>query len=149
MTTKEKINLDLKQSLLERDSFRTTLLRGLKSAILYEEVARNLREVGLSEDEVIRILEKEAKKRTESAQLFLQGGNQEKHQQELLEKEIIEKYLPERLSGDELCRVLEDVLLQNTEENNIGLLIAKVKQAADGKIVDSAEIVEMIKRARQ
>lgn len=149
MTTKEKINSDLKQALLNRDSFRTTLMRGLKSAILYEEVARGLRNEGLPEEDIIRILEKEAKKRAESAQLFLQGGNSDKYRQELLEKEIIEGYLPDKLTGDELNDLLKGILQQNSDEKNLGVLIGKVKQAAGGKLTDSAEIVEAIKRIRE
>jgi uncharacterized protein YqeY len=74
-STKQQIDADLKTAMLAGDKTLVTTLRGLKSAILYVEVAENAREKGLPEDAVVAILQKEAKKRQESADLYLQGGN--------------------------------------------------------------------------
>src|SRR6185436_15726373 len=102
MSLKQQIDADIKQAMLGGDKVLTTTLRGLKSAILYVEVAKNKREEGLTDDEITEVLSKEAKKRQESADLYVQGGNQVKADEELVEKIVIEKYLPAQISEDEL-----------------------------------------------
>src|ERR671929_50955 len=98
MSLKERIDQDLKQAMLAGDKTLVTTLRGLKSAILYAEVAKGSRDKGLSDEEVVEILTKEAKKRQESADMYSQGGSAEKAEAELTEKTVIEKYLPAQLS---------------------------------------------------
>lgn len=74
---KQKIEQDIKTAMLAGDKTLVMTLRGLKSAILYIEVAQGIRDTGLPDAEVIDLLAKEAKKRQESADLYKQGGNQE------------------------------------------------------------------------
>ena len=62
---KDKIGADLKSSMLARDTERVEVLKGLKSAVLYEEVALKKREEGLSDDEILAVFKKESKKRRE------------------------------------------------------------------------------------
>lgn len=138
MTIKERIDSDLKTAMLSGDKELTTTLRGLKSSILYEEVSKGLRETGLDDEAVTILLSKESKKRQESADLYVQGGNQEKADFEIREKVIIEQYLPVQLSNDELASVVDDVLSSFDEVSNqqmgqvIGAVKAKVGSQADG-----------------
>src|SRR6185369_11783185 len=97
---KVRIDQDLKTALLAGDKTLATTLRGLKSAILYVEVAKGVRDEGLSDEEIVTLLAKEAKKRQESADLYVQGGSQERADAELAEKKAIEVYLPQQLSDD-------------------------------------------------
>ena len=98
----QQIEQDLKAALLEGDRTRSETLRGLKSSLLYLKVEKGKRESGLSREEEIEVLSKESKKRAESAELYLKGGSEEKAKTELLEKQIIDKYLPKQLSEEEL-----------------------------------------------
>lgn len=141
MSIKEQIDQDIKQAMLSGDQTLTTTLRGLKSAILYVEVAKNLREQGLSDDQVIEVLSKEAKKRQESADFFTQGGNSEKAAAELVEKTVIEKYLPAQMSEDEI-RNLVEVVVEETSASGvqamgqvIGVVKAKAGASADGAVI--------------
>lgn len=147
MTLKDRIDQDLKQALLAGDKSLATTLRGLKSAILYEEVAKGAREQGLGDDEVISLLSKEAKKRQESADLYKQGGNQEKAEAELAEKQVIESYLPSQLSDDELAEMVDKVVsaLSVTDASAIGQAIGAVKQQAAGR-ADGARIAQAVKQ---
>ena len=63
MTIKEQISNDIKTAMLAGEKERVTTLRGIKSAILYAEVAKGARDTGLPEDEVVALLQKESKKR--------------------------------------------------------------------------------------
>ncbi len=102
MSLKTTIDQDLKAAMLAGDRELTATLRNLKSAILYIEVAEGKREEGLTDDAIVAVLGKEAKKRQESADLYIQGGSQERADQELAEKKVIERYLPQQLSDEEL-----------------------------------------------
>lgn len=134
MNYKEQIDKDLKTAMLAGDKDRTSVLRGLKSAILYEEVAKGVRDSGLPEDEILRILSKEAKKRQESADLYGQGGNTEKQQAELSEKKIIEQYLPQQMSEEEISQLVGAVIAEQggVAKETMGSTIAAVKQKSEG-----------------
>jgi uncharacterized protein YqeY len=141
MSVKQQIDADLKTAMLAGDKTLVMTLRGLKSAILYVEVAENARDQGLAEDKVITVLQKEAKKRLESADLYKQGGNAEKQQAEMNEKKVIEKYLPQQLSEDEIGKIIDEVITSTGASGlqAMGLVIGAVKvktgASADGAVI--------------
>lgn len=138
---KQQLEDDVKAALLAGDRLKIDTLRGLKSAILYEEVAKGKRETGLSDEEVMTILAREAKKRQESADLYTQGGDQTRADKELQEKIIIEAYLPKQLSEAELKEVIDQVVANEPDANMqaMGKIIGAVKQqvgaAGDGALI--------------
>jgi uncharacterized protein YqeY len=137
----KQIEQDLKTALLGGDQLKVSTLRSIKSALLYLKVEKGKRDSGLSSEEELAILSKEAKKRTESAELYLQGGNKEKAETELAEKAIIDQYLPKQLSEEELLPIVRQVIaeLQVQDMSGMGQVIAAVKQkttgAADGSVI--------------
>lgn len=143
---KTQIDKDLKAALLAGDKDLATTLRGLKSVILYVEVAKGVRDEGLPDDEIITLFTKEAKKRQESADFYVKGGNEERAQAEMREKEVIEKYLPAQLSDDELQKLVGDTVteLGVTDMQGMGQAIAKVKEKA-GAGADGARIAALVK----
>ncbi len=147
MSIKQRLEQDLKSALLSGDKHLATTLRGLKSAILYVEVAEGSRDTGLADDEVMKLFLKEAKKRQESADLYLQGGNKERADLELQEKTIIEQYLPKQLSEAELLDVVKRVISENnlTDNKSMGIIIGKVK-AITGSTVDGGRIASAVKK---
>ncbi len=146
MTIKEQIEADIKQAMLGGDKTLVTTLRGLKSAILYAEVAEGSREEGLGEEAVITLLQKEAKKRAESADLYKRGGNTEKAVAEEAEKEVIAKYLPEQMDESELAEIVKKQAgaLSITEVQQMGQLIGAVKKEA-GASADGSVIARLVK----
>lgn len=146
MSIKEQIDADLKTAMLGGDKTLTTTLRGLKSVILYAEVAKGNREEGLSDAEIIDAFSKEAKKRQESAELYVKGGNQERADAELLEKQVIEKYLPAQLSDDELKAIIDEVIAETgaTGPQALGQVIGGVKARTKGA-ADGAKIAGFVK----
>lgn len=143
---KQQIEQDLKTALLAGDKDRALVLRSLKSAILYVEVAKGARESGLPDDEVTAILGKEAKKRQESADLYHQGNDEARAATELAEKAIIETYLPKQLSDDELIQIIDEVIAQGGAEGPqaMGRVIGAVKQKTAGA-ADGAKIAQLVK----
>lgn len=145
MTIKQQLDADLKTALLSGDKTTATTLRGLKAVILNEEVAKGIRETGLEDDVVIALLQKEAKKRQESATLFAQGGNTEKEQAELAEKLVIEKYLPAQLSEEELTVYVDDAIgVIGRDPQKMGQIIGMAKQKA-GASADGATLARLVK----
>ena len=144
---KARIDQDLKTALLAGDKVLATTLRGLKSAILYVEVAKGVREQGLSDDEIVAVLSKEAKKRQESADLYKQGGNEERAEAELAEKRAIEAYLPSQLSDDDLAKVIDETVaeLGASDPSALGQVIGAVKQKTAGQ-ADGARIAQLVKQ---
>jgi uncharacterized protein YqeY len=142
----EKIEQDIKAALLAGDARRVSVLRGLKSTLLNEKVATGKRDTGLTDEEVLPILSKEAKKRQESADLYKQGGDETRQQAELSEKRIIEEYLPEQLSEGEIVKLVEEAIEQTgaSEQKDMGKVIGAVRATA-GAQADGALIARLAK----
>lgn len=138
---KQRLTDDVKVAMLAGDTLRLECLRGLKSAILYAEVAAGKREQGLDDTEIEALFAKEAKKRQESADLYVKGGSQDRADKELSEKAIIEEYLPKQMSEAEVAQVVDAVVaeLEVSDMQAMGRVIGEVKKrcgnAADGSIV--------------
>jgi uncharacterized protein YqeY len=102
---KERLRIDLSAAMKARDDVRTRTLRMALTAVTNEEVAgKRARE--LSDDEVVKVLTREAKKRREAAQAFADAGRPEQAAAERAEGEVISGYLPEQLSDEELSRLV-------------------------------------------
>jgi uncharacterized protein YqeY len=146
MTIKEQIEADLKTAMLGGDKVLTTTLRGLKSAILNVEIAENKRDTGLSNDVVVSLLGKEAKKRQESADLFARGGNEEKARAEAAEKLVIEKYLPTQIDDEALKNLVEAAITETgaSSMQDMGKVIGMVKAKA-GASADGGRIAMLVK----
>ena len=144
---KQRLQDDIKAAMLARDTLRLETLRGLKSVILYAEVAAKKREgEGLNDDEILALFAKEAKKRQESAELYVRGGAQDKADKELSEKEIIEMYLPEQMSEAELTKLIDEAVAQTGAKGmqDMGKVIGAVKARA-GTSADGAHIAGLVK----
>lgn len=150
MSIKQQIDQDLRRAMLAGDKTLVTTLRGLKSAILYAEVAKGAREQGLPDTEVIEILSKEAKKRQESADMYVQGGAAEKADAELIEKKVTEKYLPAQLSEEEIKQLVVQAITEigATDMSAMGQVIGKVKEQTKGS-AGGAIIARLVKESLQ
>ncbi|MEU9009570.1 GatB/YqeY domain-containing protein [Streptomyces sp. NPDC048479] len=104
-TLKSKLKEDLTEAIRARDELRSSTLRLTLAAITKEEVAgKTARE--LSDDEVQKVIAKEAKKRREAAEAFAQGGRPESAEREQAEGVLLDAYLPKQLSDDELRTIV-------------------------------------------
>ncbi|MFI2209997.1 GatB/YqeY domain-containing protein [Streptomyces sp. NPDC020141] len=104
-TLKSKLREDLTEAIKARDELRSSTLRLTLTAVSKEEVAgKSARE--LSDDEVQKVIAKEAKKRREAADAFAQGGRLEQAEREKAEGVILDAYLPQQLTDDELRQIV-------------------------------------------
>ncbi len=146
MIIKAQIDEDIKRAMLAGQKTLVTTLRGLKSVILYAEVAQGVRDEGLDESSVIEILSKEQKKRQESADMYTQGGRPDRSDAELVEKRIIEKYLPTQLTENEVEKLVSEVITEigTVKMSDMGKIITTVKGRSKGT-ADGATISKIVK----
>jgi uncharacterized protein YqeY len=146
----QQIEQDLKTALLGGDGLRVTTLRGLKAVLLNAKVATGKRETGLSDEEVLPYLTKQSKQRQESADMYVQGGDQARADSELAEKAIIDAYLPEQLSEAEIAKLVDEAIAQTGAEGQaaMGQVIGQVKKQA-GAAADGAVIARVAKEKLQ
>lgn len=145
MSIKDQINADLKQAMLAKDSALVEVLRGVKSALQYFAVETGP-DTELSEEQILSVLKKESKKRSEAASLYEKAGDNTRQKKELYEKDAIQKYLPEELSEEEIIKLVDAAISEtgNLEQQNMGQVIGKVKQASGG-LADGAVIARLVK----
>ena len=138
MSIKDQINADLKEAIKSQNNAKRDALRGLMAAIRQVEVDK---QKDVSDDDVVAILQKEAKNRNETIDAFTQGGRPDDAQQERLELAIIEQYLPEQLSHEELEAMVENAIAQSGASSVqdtgkvMGLVMQQAKGRADGKVI--------------
>jgi uncharacterized protein YqeY len=136
---KSRIRADLTQAMKTQDKLRTATLRMVLAAIQTEEVSgKQARE--LSDDEVIKVLARESRKRGESAEIYTQNGRGELAANEHAEARIIDEYLPMPLNDAELADVADTAIAQVAEElgerpgiKQMGMVMKAATAIAAGK----------------
>lgn len=146
MTLKERINEDLKVSLLAHDQVKSGVLRGLKAVILNEEVAQGKRDEGLDDETIEKLFAREIKKRNESAKIYDKAGRGELSENERKEAELISVYLPEQMSEEDISEAVDKVIsdLGVSGMAAIGQVIGTVKKEL-GNVADGALIASIVK----
>ena len=144
----DKIDQDLKQALLAGEKPKAETLRGLKSALHNEVISKNAQESGLSDEQIQAVLAREAKKRTEAAELYQKNGAADRAESELAEKKIIETYLPAQVSREEISKAVQDEIakLSSPTMADMGKIIGGVR-AKLGAGADGAVIAQLAKEA--
>lgn len=144
----DKLEADLKQAMLSGDKVKTEVLRGIKNALQYEGVAAGAGDRTLSDEQIQKVLAREAKKRQEAADLYKQGGNQDKAEAELSEKQIIEAYLPEQMDEAAISQLIkaEIAKFDSPTMADMGKIIGAVK-AKTGAAADGATVARLVKEA--
>ena len=140
---KAQLHADLTTAMKARDELTTATLRMLLTAVTTEEVAgTTARE--LTDDEVLRVVNREAKKRREAAEAFADAGRDAQAQRERDEDTVLARYLPSQLDDAELTALVADAITEAgaTEPRQMGqvmkLLTPRIAGRADGKRVSDA-----------
>lgn len=147
---KSRLRSDLTASMKAQDKLRTATLRMLLAAIQTEEVSgKEARE--LSDDEVLKVLAREARKRGEAAEIYTQNGRGELAANEHAEARIIDEYLPTPLTDAEVVDVVETAIAEVAESigqrpsmKQMGLVMKVATGIAEGK-ADGARISAAVK----
>lgn len=108
----DRIKADIKTSLLAGDRFRVDTLKMAQSAL---DNARIEKRSDLSDEEAVRVIQKEIKKRKEAAQMYEEAGETDRANKETQEVEILGVYVPEQLSGPKLEELVDEFLKGKTD----------------------------------
>ncbi len=140
---KEKIQEDLKAAMLARDEFKLSAIRMLKSALQYYEIQKGGAGFEASDEDVIDVVGKEIKKRKESIEMYKSAGRTEQASNEEREVEILQGYLPEQMSEEDVRTLVKEAVVQTgatTPQDMgkvMGALMPKVKGKADGTLISN------------
>ncbi len=140
----EKINEDLKNAMKEKDTFKLSVLRMLKSALQLEQIAKKHE---LDDNEISAVLKKQVKVRKDSLEEYKKYDKAELV--ESLEKEIgiLDAYLPEEMSESEITKVVEAVIdeVKPTSMKDMGIVMKKVNEQLIGKNADMSLVSKLVK----
>ncbi len=147
---KSRLRADLTDAMKAKDKLRTATLRMLLAAVQTEEVSgKQSRE--LSDDEVLKVLARESRKRGESAEIYAQNGRGELAANEIAEARVIDEYLPVPLTEGELADVVDTAMAQVAEQlgerpsmKQMGLVMKAATAIAAGK-ADGARLSTAVK----
>ena len=142
MALKDQILEDLKQAMKARESDKVIVFRTLNSVIKNKEIELNKRENGLNDDEIISVIKKEVKKRKDAIFEYQKAGREELSEKEKQELLILQSYLPEELSEQEIISEVDKTIeeLKPSGKQDFGRVMQKVmikvKGRADGALVN-------------
>lgn len=143
MTLTQQIDENLNQSMKAQDADRTRVLRSIKSALHNASIEAKGE---LSDEQEIKTLSSEAKKRKEAIELYKKSGREELAESETKELSVIDSYLPEKMSPEELGKIVDEAIAQTGATTPadmgqvMGVVMNKVKGQADG-----AQVSAMVK----
>ncbi len=139
----DTIRQDLKTAMLAKDETAVMTLRMLLSEVKYLEVAKG----ELTDSDYISVIQKELKKRREAADGFRKGGREESALKEENEAKILEKYLPQQMTDQQLQSLVEEVIneLGATSMSDMGKVMAQVMSKA-GQSVEGSRVSSMVRQ---
>ena len=148
---KQQLQKELKESMLAKNSEKTSVLRLILSAIGYFEIEKGGAGYIATDEDVMAVLQKEAKQRRDSIEQFEKGGRPELAEKEKKELEMLSSYLPAQM-GEEEIRILVKEAISQTGASSpqdmgkiMGALMPKTKGKADGSTVSTIVREELSK----
>jgi uncharacterized protein len=147
-TIKTRLQTDLTASMKARDELTTSTIRMLRAAITNAEVA-GAQAIELTDDQVIAVLQSEAKKRSEAAEIYAQAGREDSAAKERAELAVIERYLPAAMPDEELQAIVTEEVAAAAAagadgQRAMGQVIKAVRKRV-GPAADGSRIAAMVK----
>lgn len=142
MGLQENIMTELKAAMRAKDSVKLEALRAVKSAILLAQTSGAGSE-GLTEDEELKLLQKLVKQRKDSAAIYQEQNREDLAQPELEQAAVIEQFLPEQMSEEEIEKIVENIIAESGANGMqdmgkvMGLASKELAGKADGKTISN------------
>jgi uncharacterized protein YqeY len=141
MTLQERVDSDLKDAMRAKDAMRLGVLRMLKSALKYSAIEKGGADAQLDDGEAAQVIRKQVKQRQDSIESFEKGGRPELAAKEKEELALLQAYLPQGLSADELANIVRETISEvgATSKAQMGAVMkalqVKVAGRADGRML--------------
>ena len=142
MSLQQKVMSAMKEAMKSKDANALTSLRAIKSAILLAQTESGAKEE-LTEDQELKLLQKLVKQRKDSASIFAEQGRDDLAQPELDQAKVIEQFLPEQLTEEEIEKVvvmtIEDIGASGMKDMGkvMGIVSKELAGQADGKTIST------------
>ena len=139
MNLEQKVMAQLKEAMKAKDQLKMEALRAIKSAILLEKTKGGQKD--LSEADEMKLLQKLVKQRKESADIYLQQNRKDLAEVELKQAEVIEAFLPEQMSEEEIENEVKKIIAETGASSMrdmgkvMGIATKKMAGRADGKMI--------------
>ena len=139
--TKQELKDELKQAMLARDTVKTSVLRMIVSALGYAEIQKGGAGYEATEEDVMAVIQKEAKQHRDSIEQFKNAGRDELVEKENTELAILEKYMPAQMGEDDVRKLVVAAIAKSGATSPadmgkvMGVLMPDVKGKADGAVV--------------
>lgn len=145
MPLQQNIDQDIKSAMLSKDSIRLRGLRAIKAALLVAKTEKGAQEA-LSEEAEIKVLQKLAKQRKESSDIYQSQNRQDLYQIEQEELQVIEAYLPKQLDRNAVASLIKQIINQTGASGikDMGKVMAVASKELAGK-ADGKTISELVK----
>ena len=132
MTLLEQLSKDMVEAMKSKDSFTLGVIRMAKGAIQLEAINKKK---DLTDEDVVSVIAKQIKMRNDSVNEFTKAGRTDLAEQNKKEIEILNKYMPEQLSSDEVNKIIEEafVKVNPTSSKDMGLIMKEVSPKLKGK----------------
>src|SRR3982750_849679 len=143
MSLNQKIEADLKEAMRARDQLKLGVLRMLKSALKYAAIEKSGTDGELDDSEATQVIRKQVKQRQDSIESFEKGGRAELATKEKEELSILQSYLPQEMSADEISKVVRETIAEvgASSKAQMGAVMkavqTKVAGRADGKTLSA------------
>ena len=140
---KQKLQEELRRSMLAQDELKTSVLRMILSAINYYEIQKGGAGYVANEEDVLTVIQNQAKQRRDSIEQFKNAGRQDLADKEQKELELLNAYLPVQMSEEEITKLVKESILQTGAASLqdigkvMGALMPKIKGKADGNLVNN------------
>jgi len=142
MGLQDKVMEAMKTAMKTKDTQSLEALRSIKSALLLAQTETGAKS-DLSEDEEIKLLQKQVKQRKDSAIIYKEQGREDLAEPELAQAKIIEQFLPKQLSEEEVGKIVTEIITETGATSMadmgkiMGLATAKIAGKADGKTIST------------
>ena len=148
MSLAESINDDIKAAMLARDARKLEALRAIKAALLLVKTGKDVSSGEIPEDVELALLQKLVKQRKESASIYREQNRPDLAETEEFQAEIIEKYLPEQISEEELEAIIKEIIEASgaTDIKEMGKVMGMASKKLAGK-ADNKIIAGIVKQA--
>ena len=143
MNLKAHIDEKMKEAMRSKDAEALSLFRMLKSAIKNEEISKKAE---LEDADIIAVLEKQAKQRKDSIEQYEQGGRSDLANKEKSELEVIEKFLPEKMSEETVRKTVKAKIASMPDAQFgqvMGACMSELRGKADGQLIQRIVKEEM------
>lgn len=139
----DQINEDIKACMKNKDSFKLSVIRMVKGAMQLEVINKKR---DLNDEEVIAIIAKQIKMRKDSIEQFQKGSRNDLVEMTQKEIEVLNEYMPEQLSIEEINKIIDEVFefVKPTSNKDLGLIMKEISPKVKGK-ADMSEVNKLIK----